>query len=470
MKSTLLLLAVVVGAFCTTSLKAQDAALKLNISERMTHRRAVEAVVWSMPLMNFKAMRDAQKKLGAGFNDIGYYSKVQTWRFQIATPNNTTPYIMSFWDLKDGPVVFELPASSKDVGIFGTLLDSWHRALQDVGAKGYDKGRGGKYLLLPPGYQGGYPAGYIPLHQETYQGYTILRPIIAESSEANLKKAEAFAKTIKVYPLAKASEPATTRYVDLYGKLYDGITDFDAGFYEELNEIVQEEFIAEKDLAMMGLLKTIGIQKGGTFKVDARTKEILTDAAKEAHQYLIQHYHQDILPPYYEGKQWTNIVPPGTVETGFSFIFPNYLDYDARGALYYAVCTSAKNLGAATFYLGVPKDSEGEWLDGASTYKFTVPANVPAKDFWSVVAYDAQTAGWILNQPKVGIDSNAKGLQANDDGSVDVYFGTKAPDGMDSNWVPTSADGKFFLLFRFYGPEPAVFDKSWQLNDLEKLN
>lgn len=135
MKSTLLLLAFVVGAFCTASLKAQDAALKLNISERMTHRRAVEAVVWSMPLMNFKAMRDAQKKLGAGFNDIGYYSKVQTWRFQIATPNNTTPYIMSFWDLKDGPVVFELPASSKDVGIFGTLLDSWHRALQDVGQK-----------------------------------------------------------------------------------------------------------------------------------------------------------------------------------------------------------------------------------------------------------------------------------------------------------------------------------------------
>ena len=87
-----------------------------------------------------------------------------------------------------------------------------------------------------------------------------------------------------------------------------------------------------------------------------------------------------------------------------------------------------------------------------------------------MVAYDAQTAGWILNQPKVGIDSNAKGLQANDDGSVDVYFGTKTPDGMDSNWVPTSADGKFFLLFRFYGPEPAVFDKSWQLNDLEKLN
>ena len=464
-----LLLAFAVCVFGALPAPGQDAALKLTLSERMTHRRAVEAVVWSMPLMNYKAMRDAQKELGAGYNDIGYYSKVQTWQFQIATPNNTTPYIMSFWNLKDGPVVFELPASSKDVGIFGTLMDSWHRPLDDVGAKGYDKGRGGKYLLLPPGYQGGYPAGYIPLHQETYQGYTVLRPIIADSSEVNLKKAEAFAKTIKVYPLAKADKPAETRYVDLYGKLYDGIIDFDSGFFENLSEIVQEEFIAERDLAMMGLLKTIGIQKGGDYKVDDRTNEIFDAAAKEAHEYLIQHYHEKILPPYYEGKEWTNIVPPGTVETGFSFVFPNYLDYDFRGALYYAVCTSAKTLGAATFYLGVPKDSKGEWLDGGGSYKMNVPAKVPAKDFWSVVAYDVGSAAWILDQPKVGVDSNAKGLQSNDDGSVDIYFGPKAPDGKESNWVPTSADGKFFLLFRFYGPEPAVFDKSWQLNDLEAL-
>jgi hypothetical protein len=162
-------------------------------------------------------------------------------------------------------------------------------------------------------------------------------------------------------------------------------------------------------------------------------------------------------------------VPPGTVETGFSFVFPNYHDYDARGPLYYAVCTSAKTLGAATFYLSVAKDSEGDWLDGGSAYRLTVPTKVPAKDFWSVVAYDIESAAWIWDQPKVGIDSSATGLQINEDGSVDVNFGPKAPDGKESNWVPTSTDRKFFLLFRFYGPEPAVFDKSWQLNDLEKL-
>lgn len=449
---------------------AQSRELNLDINERMIHRRAMEAVIWSMPLMNFKAMRDAQKALGAGYNDISYFSKVQTWQFQIATPNNTTPYIMSFWNLKDGPVVFELPASAEGAGIFGTLMDSWHRPLEDVGAKGYDQGRGGKYLLLPPGYQGAYPAGHIPLHQGTYQGYTVLRPIIADSSEANLKKAAAFAKTIKVYPLAKADEPAETRYVDLYRKLFDGIIDFDSGFFDHLNEIVQEEFIAEKDLAMMGLLKSIGIEKGGSFVADARLKEILDSAAKEAHEYLIHSYHNEILPPYYEGKEWTNIVPPGTVETGFSFIFPNYVDYHARGALYYAVCTSVKTLGAATFYLSVAKDSKGEGLDGGRSYKLTVPAKVPVKDFWSVVVYDVQSAAWILDQPKVGIDSSGEGLQVNEDGAVDVYFGPTAPDGNESNWIPTTADGEFFLLFRFYGPEPAVFDRSWQLNDLEKMD
>jgi hypothetical protein len=443
--------------------------LVLDISERSVHRRAVEAVIWSMPLMNFKAMRDAQKDLGAGFNDISYYSKIQTWQFQIATPNDTTPYIMSFWNLEDGPVVFELPPSTDDVGIFGTLMDSWHRPLEDVGAKGYDKGEGGKYLFLPPGYEGNVPAGYIPLQQQTYQGYTIMRPIIADSSDANLEKAVAFAKTIKVYSLADAGKPSKTRYVDIYGRLFDGIIKFDADFFAGLNDIVQEEHFAEHDLSMMGLLKTIGIEKGGEYSVDGRRNLILESAATEAHEYLINRYHTELLPPYYDGKEWTSIVPDGTVQTGFSFIFPDYLDYDARGALYYAVCTSAKNLGAATFYVTTAKDDTGEWLDGGGNYKFTVPANVPAKDFWSVVAYDVQSAGWILEQSKVGVDSNARDLQVNQDGSVDIYFGPETPDGKSSNWIPTVADGQFFLLFRFYGPEPAVFDKTWQLNDLVKF-
>jgi hypothetical protein len=453
----------------SSAAQGQDNVHGLSVIERMVHRRAVEAAVWSLPLINFKAMRDAQASLGAGYNDVAYYSKIQTWQFQIATPNNTTPYIISFWNLADGPVVVELPPSTPDVGIFGTLMDSWQRPLEDVGAKGYDKGRGGKYLLLPPDYRGGFPAGYIPLQQATYQGFTILRPIIADASDENLAKAAAFAKSIKVYPFAKAGGEAQTRYVDLAGKLFDGIVDFDAGFYEHLSAIVQEETVPGDELAMMGLLKSIGIQKGVDFAPDERTKEILGAAASEAHEYLVQRYHEGNLPVWYDGKHWMSIVPPGTVETGFSFRFPGYVDYDFRGALYYAVCTSAKHLGGATFYLTAAQDADGMWLDGGSTYKFTVAADVPVEDFWSVVAYDVKSAAWILEQPKVGLDSIDKAVQASPDGSVDIYFGPEAPAGKEGNWVPTVAGRRFFLLFRFYGPKPAVFTKTWVLNDLVKI-
>ena len=463
--------AVTLFASCATPADAQDRDRHdgLTVIERMVHRRGIEAAVWSMPLMNFKAMRDGQAKLGAGFNDIAYYSKIQSWKFQIPTPNDTTPYVMTFWNLADGPVVFELPASTADVRIFGTLMDSWQRALEDVGAKGYDKGRGGKYLLLPPGYQGSYPAGYIPLRQRTYQGYGLLRAILADNGAANLAKAAAFARSIKVYPLSRADKPAETRYVDLAGKLFEGIVNFDAGFYEHLSAIVQEEYIPDDERAMMGMLKTIGIEKGAAFAPSARNKEILGLAATDAHEYLIERYHEGLLPTWNEGTHWTSIVPRGTVETAFSFRFPNYIDYDARGALYYAVCTSAKHLGAATFYVTAAKDAEGQWLDGGSNYKLTVAPDVPVRDFWSVVAYDVKSAAWIRDQPKVGLDSNKKALQANADGSVDVYFGPKPPTGKESNWIPTADGRRFFLLFRFYGPEPAVFDKSWALTDLVKL-
>lgn len=446
-----------------------DLTSELSLKERMIHRRGIEAAVWSMPLMNFKAMRDALKKAGAGFNDVAYFSQIQDWKFQIATPNNTTPYVTIFWNVKEGPVVVDIPASVKGVGIFGTLMDAWQRPLEDVGAKGKDGGRGARYLILPPGFQGEIPNGYIPLNQKTYNGFGLLRPIISSGSEENLKKAVAFVKKIQVYPLAKASNPPKTQHVDIYGKLVDAIVTFDADFYKELHEIIQEEVIEERDYAVMGQIKALGITKGSVYKPNKRRNEILHDAAKEAQAYLIEQYHDSLIPPYYEGRQWTNAATPGVGKHGFNWGLPGYIDIDNRGALYYAVCTSVKNFGTASYYLSNAKDKDGDWLYGGRSYKFNVPANVPVKDFWSVIAYDMERAAWIQNQPKVGVASSDHGLEINKDGSVDVYFGPKAPSGKEANWVPTSAGKKFFLLFRFYGPEAAVFTKTWQLNDFEKF-
>jgi len=339
----------------------------VNIKDRMVERRAIEAAVWGMPIVNFQAMRDGLKKdAGVGFNDVAYNSKVQTWRLRVTTNNNTTPYIYVFWNVKDGPVVVDIPPSSKDVGIFGTLMDAWQRPLEDVGAKGKDQGRGAKYLIVPPGYQGPYPQGYITLLQQTFNGYTVMRPIIADASDENLNKAAAYVKTIEVYPYARADKPPKTRFIDIYDKDIDGITEFDASFYERLNMMVQEEPIETKDLAMMGLLKAIGIEKGVPYAPDAKRKKILDAAGAEVHKYLLDQYVNGIIPPFYGKQKWSSAVPPGAVPTGFNWNFPGYLDVDGRGAGYYGFYTSAKHPGAATFYLMTGKDKTGQKIKGSN--------------------------------------------------------------------------------------------------------
>jgi hypothetical protein len=460
------LIAVVVLPSGFTLMKAQEPTL----SERVMHNRAIEAVVWAMPLLNFKTFRDGHAVIGVGTNDIAYYSQIQDWKFQTATPNDTTPYVNFFWNVKDGPVVIEIPPSADGVGIFGTLMDAWQRPLEDVGAAGKDQGLGGKYLMLPPGYDGDLLPGAYALPQRTYNGFAILRPIIADSSAENLAKAAAFAQQIKVYPLAQVDNPPENEYVDIYGKLMEGIIKLDESAYTELNEIIQEEVVEEQNLAMMGLLKSIGIEKGAPFNPDAATRDIYASAAPEALEYMIHQYHKVLNPFVYEGKKWSALTPPGTVETGFTWEFPNLFDYHARGVLYYAVISSVKNYGTATYYLDLAEDRDGNWLDGGRNYKLNVSPNVPVRDFWSVVVYDLESAAWIREMPKVGVASSSEGIVTNADGSVDIYFGPEVHDGLEANWIPTAEGRRFFLLFRFYGPEPGVFDGSYELNDIELLD
>ena len=159
------------------------------------------------------------------------------------------------------------------------------------------------------------------------------------------------------------------------------------------------------------------------------------------------------------------------METYWGYIHPTFIDLDNRAALFYGIFSSIERLGAATFYFVSAKDSAGAWLDGGEEYKLTVPADVPAKRFWSIIVHDVETAAWFTDLPinKEGVASSTEGLEKNQDGSVDVTFGPKAPRGNEKNWLPTVPGKRFFLAFRFYGPEPSLFNKSWKLNDVKKL-
>lgn len=449
-----------------TNTKAQSQQFE----DELFKYRAIETAVWAMPFMNFKTYRDALKDNNVGLNDVGYNSKLQNWKFQTATPNNTTPYIHFYWNVEDGPVVVELPASENGVGLFGTLMDAWQRPIDDVGAKGRDGGNGGKYVLVPKDYNGPLLSNAYTYTQRTNNGFCVLRPIIASGNEENLAKATALTKKIKVYALKDASNQPQMNYVDVYDKMLECTPVMDETLYKEIHEFVQEEHVEEMNLTFMGLLKQIGIEKNKPFLTNEKNDKLYAEAAPLALEYMINQYHRKLNPWMYEGKKWSVLVPTGSFETDWTYEFPSVFDYNAKGALYYAIITSIKNYGSATFYLDLAETTDGEWLDGSKNYKLVVPANVPVNNFWAVTTYDLETASYQRNIEKASIDSNMKEVKKNKDGSTTIYFGPTAPKGKENNWLPTVSDRRFFLLFRFYGPKQAVFDGSFELNDIEKLN
>jgi hypothetical protein len=442
------------------------------LARRTLHRRAVEAVIWGMPAVNYDLMYQAMvRDAKGGPNQIVYWSRLFDWKNQTLTPNPDTLYFMPFFDTKDvGPMVLEVPPADEG-SITGSVDDCWQTALEDVGPAGVDKGKGGKYLILPPGSKDKVPDGYIPLRSPTYQGFAILRSNTRSSSKEDVAKAVAYAKRVKFYPLAKVADPPATKFVDAIDVVFDANITYDLRFFEALDRVVQTEPWLERDKAMIDKLKSIGIEKGKPFKPDAKAQEVLKDAAREARAWLADRYENAYFPPaYYEGGHWHVPASPEVVE-GLSTMFANPKEYpvDSRGVAYSIGYFSAKHLGTGQFYLMTINDKEGKPFGGGKTYRLTVPANAPVKLYWSATAYDRDTHALIRDMKWASRSSQSTGLQKNADGSVDIYFGPKAPEGKESNWVPTKSGGGFEVLFRFYGPEKALFDKTWKLPDIEMI-
>jgi hypothetical protein len=440
-----------------------------DLAERTVHRRAVEAVIWGMPAVNCDLMYQAMVREAKGaFNQIAYWSRLPDWKIQTLTPNPDAIYFTPFTNTAEvGPLVLEIPRADEG-SITGTVMDVWQCPLEDVGPAGVDKGQGGKYLILPPGYKDSVPAGYVPMPSDTYEGYALLRSIPKSGSEADVAKAVAYGKRIKLYPLSQAGTPPATTFVDVVDVVYDSTIPYDLRFFESLNRVVQAEPWLERDKAMIDQLRSIGIEKGKPFNPDTKTQEVLTDAAREAHDWLVARYEAS-LAPYYEGGHWAQ---PGSRELfegqATFFATPDVYPVDVRGVTFSYAYFTPKHVGAGSSYLLTIADKDGRLLNGGTTYRLAVPPNVPVRQYWSATVYDRATHAPIRNARWPSRSSQTPGLQKNADGSVDVYFGSKPPAGKESNWVPTNADGGFEVLFRFYGPEKPLFEKTWRLPDIEK--
>jgi hypothetical protein len=447
------------------------------LTRRTLQRRAVEAVIWGMPAVNFDLMYQAMlrdAKAGPGSNKIIYWSKLSDWKNQTLTPNPDAVYFMPFFDTKDvGPVVLEIPPADEGGSITGSVMDCWQAALEDVGTAGVDKGKGGKFLILPPNYKEEVPNGYIAMPSDNYQGYALLRSILKTGGDSGVAKAVAYARRIKLYLLSQAANPPETKFVDASDVVFEANIPYDSRFFDSLNRMVQSEPWLNRDKAMIDQLRAIGIEKGKAFNPDASTRTLFNDATKEAHAWLERKYEALFTPPFYKGTGWALPMTPELIQ-GLQTQFSNPDSYpiDDRAVIYTMAFFSPKHSGEAgggSFYLMTIKDKEGSPFDGGRTYRLHVPANAPVRQFWSATAYDRATHGLIRDMKWSSRSSQTPGLNKNADGSVDIYFGPNSPGGKESNWVPTKSGAQFEVLFRFYGPEKALFEKTWKLPNIEKV-
>ena len=438
------------------------------VDDRLVQSRAVEAVIWGMPAVNAELMAQEALKAGGEINQFVYWSRPADWKNQTLTPNPDSIYFMSFYNTKDvGPLVIDVPPAVG--GSFaGNIVNIWQMPLEDAGPEGADKGKGGKYLLLPPGYTRKPPPGYIPLPSDSYSGFVLMRSNLASHSEADVAAAVAYGKRLKIYPLKQAAHPPPTQFKDVADVVFDSTIPFDLRFFQTLDAVIQREPWLQRDRVMIDQLRSVGIEKGKPFQPDARIQGLLNSGAADARVWLEALYSPGFAA-FYPGSHWGPPAAPVFVEaTQSGYANPDSYPVDLRGLTYVLGFTGIKRLGTAQFYLLANRDGSGQELDGARTYRLRVPAGVPVKRYWSVTVYDRGTHTLIRNLPYSSRASQTAAKNA--DGTVDVFFGPKAPTGKEANWVPTNASGKFELLFRAYGPEQAFFEKTWRLPDVVRID
>jgi len=435
------------------------------VYDNLDFQRGVSAFVNAIPIASMSGMRKGFREGGVtDMQVVGVHKNLMDARSLFLTANTTVNYAWGWLDLKDGPVVVESPP-----GILALVNDFTFKYVTDIGKAGPDKGKGGKYLFLPPGYEGQVPEGYFVYESPTYGNLLGIRAFPTEEDpQAGVKAVET---QLKIYRLSAAKNPPKMTFLNWSGKEMNTVHGNDFSFYEEVNTVIQEEPSSALDPETLGLLAAIGIQKGKPFEPDARMKEILVEAAAvgNATTRALSFATRDRAMFYYPDRQWKI-----TFNGGYKFEKENGERWMDGRAFFHYVATGntpameMKIVGGGTQYLFAERDSQGRYLDGGKNYQITLPPNVPVKDFWSFMVYSGQHRSMLqTDQASAGIDSKKKDLQMNDDGSISVYFGPKAPAGKESNWVQTRPGKSYNLLYRMYGPLEPWFDKSWKLGDFE---
>ncbi len=385
------------------------------------------------------------------------------------TPNSDTRYASIMLDLNDGPMVIEIPEGP----IMGVANDLNQLYVMDLGIPGPDKGKGGKHIVVPPGYTGKIPSGYYIGKTTTNRVLVILRAIPDTGGQ---EAQERILKSVKIYPLNSSADKWKTKWINIE-KAGEDFTPLkwenNIEFWRKLYEIIDKEPINETYKAFYGELSELGIEKGKPFNPDERMKKILEKAAKNGNDIMRVQSFADRREERIVWKdrkwEWASL----RYENG-TFDKENYIDLYAREKWFYqaqlespAMFTRSANAGSL-YWLGT-RDKIGIYLDGGKTYKLTVPLPVPERLFWSITVYDVFTRSEIAtDQNKAALRSEYE-LKNKEGSSIDLYFGPKAPVGKEGVWIKTIPNKGWFAYFRIYGPEPDAFNGEWKPGDFEEI-
>jgi len=442
-----------------------DKATTEKLYDNLDFQRAVQAYLLAIPAVSQAADRDACRTLGPVNGVVPIWEELADSRSLGLTLNDNTVYSWTWLDLSNGPLVLEVPPK-----VLGGINDMWFRWVTDVGFTGPDKGEGGKYLLLPPGYKGEAPPGYHVVHSPTVSLWAPWRTFLEDGSPT--PGVERVKRFTKIYPLADADKPASPlKYVNLSGKPFSTINPANYQFWELLNQVVQEEPAESLDPTRLGFYQSVGIQKDKPFAPDERMKKILTEAAAvgDATARAIAFHTRDEAAYYYPNSAWQTLFLGG-------YLFqtePGVLNLDAYDFFYFMAigvspAMGEKMVGRGSQYAWAARDAKGQPLDGGKNYRLRLPPNIPIKEFWSVILYSNQTRSMIqTDQQFASVGSQTKGLVVNQDGSVDLYFGPTTPTGMEKNWVQTVPGKGWNVILRLYSPLEPWFNKTWRPGEIE---
>lgn len=437
----------------------------------LRYEAAFQVLLWSVPaaaIYRFRA--GAHEQLKADDTSIIAYQHTARPNLEAITANSSTPYIAAFADLQKGPMVLEVPPAGPDGTLYGQVVDAWQQTIADIGPGGIDDGKGGRYLFTPPGYAGDVPEGYLHVASPNYRIGFALRSIVGPGKTQ--QDAADYAHRLRLYAFADSDAPPTQRFIAPDNDVYPTLPFYDERAFEDLHQIFSVEPPRPEDKVMMGLLASLGIEHGKPFAPDATARKAMRQAAIDV-WYTLQH-ELDHLPAsalYWPDRHYASLLQADN-NRGFSWHYADRIDTLPRAVEFFWCTFMPKVVSDApsTQYMMAMADSQGQPLAAGSLYRLVVPAQMPVRQFWALTVYDRATMSFIYTPSgRTTLSSyDLDGMTRNDDGSVTIYIGPAAPEGLETNWIDTR--GKRPLpAMRFYGPTAALNDRSFKLPDFEPV-